>query len=203
MGNAVFTNDLSRLTTDSNEDLARLKVQSIQIGQSLILRGFGYYFEWRTPALAVGAKAYVRVIVPAGHWMLIDYREVISNKEEVFYKVYVPGQYVVNTVGAVIPLRNLRNDSASNTTACRVVTLTTPPTTDSQIITVPVFGAVGAGNRESGEVSNDNIFRALGPGSEFLLEISNNSLEASYIQVNLVVGLLPEALIEPTLNPII
>lgn len=187
----AFIHDINRLTTAENEGVARLKTEAASAAAVTVGKGRGYYVEWINPAMTNGAKEYLRVSVPAGFFAELDYREIITDKERFFYRVYPASAVTIDAVGANLPALNLRNDkpSAPVNTFNRV-TLTGTPTNPAT--TQPVFGIDGVGQRKSGETATDSVLRLLAPNSQVILELENQSNATGYAQVTLNFTLIPE-----------
>lgn len=174
----------------------RLKVQTLTLIQDFIVDGAGASIEWINTSIAAGGKVYAEFEIPAGFYVAIDSREVVTDKDRLFYRVYTTYGAVTNV--SAVPINRLRNDGPLFPQMMYVTTAPgVAPDPTTAILTVPVFGAEGAGNRLSGDVSSESVFRLLAPGSKFLLEISNDSIEACYAQLNLVIGLIPANLVRP------
>lgn len=195
MTNRSFNNGFvpPELIAGRSSDTARLKSEGVTISQQYIVNGWGWYFETDYPALAAGARTFLEFTIPANTFMALDYRQIITDKERVFYFVYPFGAYGTTTQIATRSVRNLRNDSAVTARSDVVSEVSVSPLPDmaNAVIHIPIFGSVGSGNRASGDIETDSIFRLLAPGSKFLVEVYNASTTPCYINVSLVFGLLP------------
>lgn len=181
------------ITDDMVTAQDRIKTEQLSITQQYIVNGWGWYFETDYPTLAAGARAYLEFTVPANVYMALDYRQIITDKERVFYYVYPFGSYGTTTPTAALNIRNLRNDVtvAARSDLVNSVTVSPAPDPNNAVIHIPIFGSVGSGNRANGDIETDNIFRLLAPGSKFLVEVYNASATACYINISLVFGLIP------------
>lgn len=163
-----------------------------------IVKGRGYNCVWIEESLASGAKSYAQFTVPAGFYMSLDFREVTTDKERVFYRVY--GSYPAVTESTLIPARNMRSDGPAVVSEPMYRCSTPSPAVDpnNAIVRVPVFGEPAGGGKASGDVSTDNIFRLLHPTAKFLLELENASTQAAFIDLTLIFRFIPEAEVEAT-----
>lgn len=162
----------------------RIQTQSIDIRDFLTSRGFGFYVEWEEVAIPSNQKVYVEFTVSQNMWMALLFRELVTNKERLFYRVYT--DYSAVTLGEQLVFRNLKNPSSISTSAT-AYKCSTPATINlsSRVTNVPVFGETNAGNRASGDVNTDAAFRLLGPQLKFLLELDNQSSSAIYAKLDL------------------
>lgn len=188
-------------TNKGIEGLRRLKTQSLSYRDELTSLGFGFYATWEhsdevggSPVPA-GGKRYAQFTSPPDKYFALSFREVITNKERIFYRVYTG--YPAVTLGAPIRIGNLKAGSAVVTgSAFNFVNETTIDLSGATRVTnVPVFGEVNAGNRATGSLDADTVFRLIPPNTSFLLEFNNESNEASYAQVELVWAEIPQELI--------
>lgn len=172
----------------------RLGVQSLDYRDDTISRGFAQYLDYEQLSIDVGAKTYVEVTTPVGFYIALIDREVLTDKERLFYKVYT--DYSAVTTGTQLNIGNLRSNSAfpSGTTAFEC----SAPTTinqDSLISNVPVFGSTTSGNRSSGGISGDSLFRLIAPNTKLLFEWENQSNQSIYCKTMLAWLELPESVI--------
>lgn len=165
--------------------LDRLAVQSLQYRDDAVARGTGYYTYWENTAVpALTGKSYAKFVTPADRFVGLLFREVTTDRERVFYRVYTG--FTNATTGAPIRIGNLRAGSANVSTSQFNVVTSTPNLAGTTVVTtLPIFGAVNAGNRASGSLVSNNVFRLIPPNTEFLLEIDNQSAEATYVLVEL------------------
>lgn len=191
----AFTHDTNRLCTTESLETARLKVESSGSADEYVLQGRGYYSEWIETSIAQNASVYSRFIVPAGFYLNLAFREITTNKEELFYRVYPATSATIDTVGNAIDVRNLRTDKPDLAGAFNLVTLTAAPTGNPDI-TIPVFGSETTGNRSSGNTATEVISRLIAPGSELILELENGSGSAIHAQASFVFILIPESEID-------
>ena len=163
----------------------RLAVQALQYRDDAVARGTGYYTYWENTAVpALTGKAYAKFVTPADRFVGILFREVTTDHERVFYRVYTGFNNA--TAGDTIRIGNLRAGSANVSTSQFNVVTSTPNLAGATVVTtLPIFGAVNAGNRASGGLVSNNVFRLIPPNTEFLLEIDNQSAEATYVLVEL------------------
>lgn len=174
--------------------LNRVASQSLDYRDDVISRGFAQYLDYEQLSIGVGAKTYVEVTTPAGFYIAIIDREILTDKERLFYKVYT--DYSAVTPATQLSIGNLRSNSAfpSGATAFEC----SAPTTinqDSLISNVPVFGSTTSGNRASGGISGDSLFRLIAPNTKLLFEWENQSSQAIYCKTMLAWLELPESVI--------
>lgn len=191
----------SFLLSNENKNLARLKTQSLNYRDELTALGFGFYATWEqsdeiggTP-VPTGGKRYAEFTSPSDKYFALSFREVVTNKERVFYRVYTG--YPAVTTGAAIRIGNLKPNSGVVTgSTFELVNETTIDLSGATRVTnVPLFGAVGSGNRASGSLDADTVFRLIPPNTPFLLELDNQSAQDCYAQVELVWAEIPQELI--------
>lgn len=187
--------------SNNNVGLRRLKTQSLDYRNELTSLGFGFYSTWEhsdevggTPVPA-GGKRYAQFTSPSNSYFALSFREVITNKERLFYRVYTG--YPAVTIGASIRIGNLKAGSAVTTgSSFNFVNETVIDLSGATRVTnVPVFGEVNAGNRAKGSLDADTVFRLIPPNVPFLLEFNNESAEAAYAQVELVWAEIPAQII--------
>jgi hypothetical protein len=200
----------SNLYSDAPAGFERLTTETLVLSEKYITDGIAFEAEWNA-TIPVNASVYAQFLVPAGYYMALTFRQIITEESRVFYYVYDPSSgYIINTVGEPIKNSNLRNDSNFSSSPISRVTLTTTPEAGSggvagnkadkdkySILSVPTFGVVGAGNRSTGSLSNNSISRLIAPESEFLLELYNNGSGTSDVQLALVYAFIPESLVYP------
>lgn len=191
----------NRMVIPSSDGNARLGVQGLDYRDDLVGRGYGFYSTWEhsdevggTPVPA-GGKRYAEFTSPPNKYFALSFREVITNKERMFYRVYTG--YPAVTLGASIRIGNLKAGSAvTSGSSFNFVNETVIDLSGATRVTnVPVFGEVNAGNRATGSLDADTVFRLVPPNASFLLEFNNESAEAAYAQVELVWAEIPENLI--------
>lgn len=162
-----------------------------------ILHGVAYEAEWLNTSVAAEAKVYARFTTCPEKYTIFNFRRFKMDQERGFYRAY--SEFTGGEVIADIPIRKQRLDSTIEP-GLVLETFTTPTgiTQSSKIIEVPLFGAEGQGNvpTTGGEVDSEG-FRVYPPGSEFLLEFSNDSVAATYFQgvlkwIELTEGSIPE-----------
>ena len=202
----------NRTVIPSADGNARLGVQGLDYRDDLVGRGYGFYATWEHSdevggdPVPAGGKRYSEFTSPSDSYFALSFRKVITNKERVFYRVYT--DYPAVTLGAPIRIGNLKAGSNTFTGssfnfvnetvidlsgATRVTNV--PVFGATRVTNVPVFGVVNAGNRANGSLDADTVFRLIPPNTSFLLEFDNQSVEASYAQVELVWAEIPENLI--------
>jgi len=160
--------------------LDRVATQALNYRDDAISRGLGYY-SYRTLSIAAGAKAYIRFECPPDKYVVLLGRDITMNKEALIYRTY--GAYTGGTVGAAIPIKNLRNDTVYPSTST-INDITTPtPTAASEVTYLPLYGSVGSGNRVSGSTDTSDTFRLLAPSSVFLIELENTSTSTNSVFV--------------------
>lgn len=181
------------------QTLDRHAVQALQYRDEAVVRGTVYYTYWENLAIpALTGKVYAKFVTPADRFVGILFREITTDHERVFYRVYTG--FSNATAGAAIRIGNMRAGATNVSTSQFNVVTTTPDLTGATTVTiVPVFGAVGAGNRASGGLTTNNVFRLIPPSTEFLIEIENNSSEACYALAELNFLELPTIVVPPEL----
>lgn len=164
--------------------LDRVAVQALQYRDDAVVRGTAFYSYWEIPTIAAAGKVYARFICPPDRFVGVLFREVTTDHERTFYRVYTG--FTNATQGAAIRIGNLRAASSNASTSQFNLVTTVPNLTNATVVTIlPVFGSVSAGNRANGSLVSNNVFRLLPPGSEFLIEIENASAGAGYVLVEL------------------
>jgi hypothetical protein len=190
-----------RLNTEINprtilagNTLDRIAVQTLQYRDDAVARGTAFYSYWETPSIPVGGKVYAKFICPPDRFVGVLFREVTTDKERLFYRVYTG--FSNATAGTDIRRSNLRASSINSSTSQFNIVTTVPVLTGATEVTIlPLFGAVGSGNRASGSLVSNNVFRLLPPNSEFLIELENLSADPCYCLVELNWLELPENVI--------
>lgn len=158
----------------------RIATQALNYRDDAISRGLGYY-AYHTESVAAGAKAYIRFQCPPDKYVVLLGRDITMSKEALIYRTF--SAYTGGTIGAVIPIKNLRNDTAYPSTSA-VNDITTPtPTLASEVTYLPLYGSVGSGNRVSGSTDTSDTFRLLAPNSVFLIELENTSTSTNSVFV--------------------
>lgn len=180
----VIPNGYAARTIIDGNTLDRVAVQTLQYRDDAVARGTAFYTYWESPSIPAGGKVYAKFVCPPDRFVGILFREITTDKERVFYRVYTG--FSNATAGAAIRIGNLRAGSINSSTSQLNVVTSTPNLASATTVTIlPLFGAVGAGNRASGSLANNNVFRLLPPGSEFLVELDNQSTDAAYALVEL------------------
>lgn len=180
------------------QTLDRIAVQALQYRDEAVARSTAFYSYWEIPTLAAGTKTYAKFVAPADRYVGILFREITTDKERVFYRVYTG--FSNATTGAAIRIGNLRAASANVSTSQYNLVTTVPDLTGSTTVTiVPLFGTEGAGNRASGSLTSNNVFRLLPPSAEFLVEVDNQSSAARYTLVEFNFLELPPIVVPPEL----
>lgn len=189
------------IVNNDNTPLARLRTQSLDYRDELTALGFGFYSTWEhsdevggTPVPS-GEKRYAQFTSPSDRYFALSFREVITNKERFFYRVYT--NYPAVTLGESIRIGNLKAGSGVVTgSSFKFVNETVIDLSGATRVTnVPVFGEVNAGNRSKGSLDADTVFRLIQPNTSFLLEFDNQSTSETYAQVELVWAEIPQELI--------
>lgn len=159
----------------------RLATQALNYRDDAISRGLGYY-AYHTESIAAGAKAYIRFQCPSDKYVVLLGRDIVMNKESLIYRTY--SAYTGGTIGAAIPIKNLRNDTVYPSTSTVNQIATPTPTPASEVTYLPLYGAVGSGNRASGATDSSDTFRLLAPNSVFLIELENtaSSVNSAFVQ---------------------
>lgn len=156
----------------------RIATQALNYRDDAIQRGLGYY-SYYNQQIAAGAKAHIRFQCPADKYVVLLGRDIIMNKEALLYRTFAA--FTGGTLGASIPIKNLRSDTAfPSTSAVNVITGTTP-TAATEVTFLPLYGAIGSGNRVSGSTDTSDTFRLLAPNSVFLIELENTSTSVNTV----------------------
>lgn len=156
----------------------RLATQALDYRDDAIARGLGYY-SYNRQDVAASAKTHVRFQCPAERYVVLLGREIVTNNTHVEYRTY--SAWTGGTVGASIPIRNLRSDTSFATESSINYIAGATPTAGTDVTNFPVYGSEGAGNRVSGGSDSSQTFRLLAPGSSFLIEWEN--LSASSVNI--------------------
>lgn len=156
----------------------RVATQALNYRDDAISRGLGYY-AYHTEAIASGAKSYFRFQCPSDKYVVLLGRDITMNKEALIYRTY--SAYSGGTIGAAMPIKNLRNDTAYPSTSAINHIATPTPTPASEVTYLPLYGSVGSGNRVSGSTDTSDTFRLLAPNSVFLIEIENTSTSTNSV----------------------
>lgn len=182
-------------------ETSRLKTEMLTLAQQYILDGLGFFLSWIEDAIPSGQRRFAEITVPAGFYFAIGHREIITDKERCFYRSYAQTDYTGFTPTTPIIARNLRADAitTSYSTIATKGTLSSPPSATLARTVIPVFGAVGAGNRASGDVGNDAVFRLYPPGVKVLTELFNASADPMYAQVDADFTLIPASMVQAAL----
>lgn len=198
VGERRLKTDINPKTIIQGQTLDRIAVQALQYRDEAVVRGTVYYTYWENLSVGVGAKVYAKFTTPPDRYVGILFREVTTNKERVFYRVYTG--FSNATTGVSISIGNLRSGTANVSTSQFKVVTTVPVLTSASVVTiVPIFGEVNSGNRASGSLSNNNVFRLIPPSTDFLIEIDNQSAEAAYVLTELNFLELPLIVVPPPL----
>jgi hypothetical protein len=156
----------------------RLATQALNYRDDAIQRGLGYY-AYYNQSIASSAKAYIRFQCPPDKYVVLLGREIIMNKEALIYRTY--SAYTGGTIGAVIPVKNLRSDTVYPSTSTVNVIAAPTPTLANEVTYLPLYGQSGIGNRVSGSTDSSDTFRLLAPNSVFLIELENTSTTANTV----------------------
>jgi len=158
----------------------RLATQALNYRDDAISRGLGYY-AYHTEVVASGVKAYLRFQCPSDKYVVLISRDIIMNKEALIYRTY--SAYTGGTIGASIPVKNLRTDTIYPPSST-INHITTPtPTLSSEVTYLPIYGVVGSGNRVAGSTDSSDTFRLLAPNSVFLIEIETTATSSNSVFV--------------------
>lgn len=178
----------------------RMGTESISIEQSLILNGWGFFIDYKINGLTNGAKKYLEFTSPINRKVALVNRTIKTDKEKVNYKVHI--NYSGITPSTPVVLRKLRTDEANTNTPDVVITeVTGTPTLtglELDVVTdITVNGQVNSGNRASGDLEKDEIYRLFGDGTKFLIELESESVDPVDIELLLVWGEIPNELVRP------
>ncbi len=156
----------------------RLATQALNYRDDAIQRGLGYYVYYNQ-SIAAGAKSYIRFVCPPDKYVVLIGRDIVMNKESLVYRAY--SAFTGGTVGAAIPIKNLRTDTPYAATSTVNIMTTPTPTAGTDVTNLPIYGAVGTGNRVSGGSDSADTFRLLAPNSVFLIELDNTSTSTNSV----------------------
>lgn len=117
----------------------RLSTESLSAAKQIILDGLGWYFEWVNPTIPAGGKVFCEVTVPPDYYMLLESREIITDRERVFYRLYPSDAYTNFTPTSGVSARNLRNDATLVFPNIGRLTSTVPNISGAAILNVPVL----------------------------------------------------------------
>lgn len=172
----------------------RSKVQAQMLRDDLILRGYGFYTYYERPVVAPAGKLYAEFTTPADKWVELTYREVTTDQERFFYRVYTG--YGAVTLGADVRIGNLKAGSDASGSTLKLVT-NAPSLVGATAVTIlPVFGAATVGGRASGGLTTNAIARVIPPNTKFLIEFDNQSAAACYALLELNWVELPESAVD-------
>lgn len=176
----------------------RFAVQNLDYRDDTIARGMGYYVDYTQTALAANSKTYGIVTTPSDKYLALINRELVTDKERAFYRVYPTFGSV--TTGNAITIRNLRTDSTINTgTTIFECTVAVEPDPADSSFNVPIFGAGGGGPvSASGGIQAGGAFRLIQPNSQILIEWENATSETMYFHTVLEWLEIDENAILPT-----
>ena len=158
--------------------LDRMATQALNYRDDAIQRGLGYY-AYTNQSIAAGAKVYIRFVCPTDKYVVLIGRDIVMNKEALVYRAYTA--FTGGTVGAAITIKNLRNDTTFPATSTVNIMTTPTPTAGTDVTNLPIYGAVGTGNRVSGGSDSADTFRLLAPNSVFLIELDNTSTSVNSV----------------------
>lgn len=189
-----FLQTITKKSFLQGNNLNRFAVQNLDYRDDVVAQGVAFYIDYEQVAIASAAKTYATVTTPIDRYVALIDREVVTDQERLFFKSY--SSFTGGTTGASIPVGNLRTNSPF-ATGVIASEITTPTTIDlnSIISNVPVFGEVGAGNRASGGISADALFRLIAPNTTLLFEWDNQSASDIYCKTMLAWFELPESAI--------
>lgn len=182
-----------RLISEGNTQ-DRLLTQSLNYRDDIISQGFTGYIDYHQSSIAEATKTYAQMTVPSDKYVVLIDREITTDKERSFFRSYTT--YDTVTESTVIPVKNLRL-SAPYAAETTVKVCTTPATIDqSSIVTnIPIFGTLGNGNRASGGINANALFRLFPPSAKILFEWENASASAIYMATMMAWFELPESAI--------
>ncbi len=183
----------SKLTAKGN-NLDRLYVQNLNYRDDIVAQGGAFYIDYHQTAIAAATKTYVQVHTPIDRYVALIDRELVTDKERAFYRVFTT--YGSVTEGASIPVKSLRSNSPF-TSGLTAFECTAPATIDqtSIVSNVAIFGSVGAGNRASGGINARGLFRLFQPNTTLLFEYENASVDPVYFSSMFAWFELPESAI--------
>lgn len=159
---------------------------------SLLVRGLGFSLDYDFESIPTNGKQYLRVTTSPNNYVMLVRREIVTDQERVFYKVYTPSETLSDATS--IPLSKLRTDSTIDpeTTAA---TVAAPTSLGDPFLKVPIFGAQYSGRRASGSESANLTTRLFAPDTHFVVEFENLSSESVYVSYGLILYEIPASLI--------
>lgn len=189
----------------------RMKTQATSLLEQVINDGFALSTEWLESAIPAGGSLYAEITVPEGFYLGVPFKEINTEKEKIFYRAYGEDDYTVsgtvaNDASNYIRYSNLNSKSTLTGLVVNRVTVAAPPDTTLSIpgATAIAWGvpSSASGNRSSGDVGVDSVFRLLGDGTQksFLLQLTNNGASISACHYIAVLVLLPEQVVSNPLS---
>lgn len=142
---------------------------------ALSIAGVEFDFEWVESAVPVGQQAYLRITNTGGKFVIVNFRELQTDQERVFFRIYTDVTSATDN-GGPLALNNRRGDAQlTSTTVAQPVT---EPVfnASSRILNKPIFGQPNEGNQpRTGDLRGASGVRVLPPGFDVLLEADNQS----------------------------
>jgi hypothetical protein len=184
---------VSDLMTSDIEGLRRLKTQTLNYRDDLISRGYGFYL-FHEATIPTATKRYLEFTTPSDRYFALNFRQITTDKERLFYRVYT--NYSGVTASTSVRIGNLKPGSSVVGGSTYTEATGTPDLSSAIAVTIlPIFGQVNAGNRASGSLLGDSVFRLIPPDTSFLIELDNQSADAIYVNTELVWAEIPQSLI--------
>ena len=193
---------ISNMIASEDSPYPRVRVSTFSVVEQYIVDGLGQSWSWYETAIPSGGERYCEIIIPAGYYMALEERLLNPEKDHIFYRVWEEGNYSIDTVGAGLPVSNLRSDSALEPTIAHRVTVTAQPDNALKLFQVSAFGVegTGSGSRASGDIKSSNVFRLYAPNERLLLQLANEGNSASDVSLSLIYGLVPADKVPPSLT---
>lgn len=190
----IFSTWFRDKLVSKGNNLDRLYTQNLNYRDDVISQGLAFYIDYHQSALTNGTKSYAQVTTPSDKYVILVDRELTTDKERLFFRTYET--YSAVTESTDITVKNLRLDSPFSTgTTIKVCTTPTTITQSSILTNLPIFGAVGNGNRSSGGIKANELFRVYPPNTKLLLEWENASADPVYVATMMAWFEIPESAI--------
>lgn len=122
---------------EKGNNLDRILTASLDYRDDAIARGLAHYIEYEQLSIPAGSKTYAEFTCPADRYIAIFYRQVVTNQEKLFYRVF--SSYSTPTIGAAIPIKALRTDNPFPASSTVNIVTGTTPVQSSRVTNVPVL----------------------------------------------------------------
>jgi len=156
---------------------------------SLLVRGLGFSLTHDFDNINEEGKEYLKITTGSNYVMTTD-RELVTDVERVFYKVYDYTATEDLDVIETLEASKLRRDSSIETEVTFQF-MSGNPTVGTPFIKLPVFGYKASNRYTSGDVSVNQTARILAPSSTYMVEIENDSDDNAYVAYDLIYYEIP------------